>query len=89
MRRKLFLLSFLLSTVAIAPSSFADSSDVFATKSLQQRIAANEELRKKFADDYTDFKDYLSKEYNFDYSVDMTYLLQSGAPNGKKPRSNL
>lgn len=84
MRRKLFLLSFLLSTVAIAPSSFADLSDVFATKSVQQRIAANEELRKKFADDYTDFKDYLSKEYNFDYSVDMTYLLQSGAPGGKK-----
>ncbi len=37
-----------------------------------------------FGKDYADFKDYLNKEYGFDYSVDVSYMPQRGAPNGRK-----
>lgn len=57
-------------------------------KNVQQRIATNQTRRNHiFSDigrDYTAFKNRLSKEYGFDYSVDVSYLAQHGAPNGKQ-----
>lgn len=64
------------------------SSDVKQPKSAKQRVAANHERRNlSFTDagkDYTDFKNYLAKEYGFDYSVDVSYMGQRGAPSGDK-----
>lgn len=57
-------------------------------KSAKQRVAANVERRNHsfsdFLDDYADFKNRLNKDYNFDYSIDVTYMPQRGAPSGKK-----
>ncbi len=58
------------------------------TKSAKQRVAANKIQRNHlFTDlgnDYTAFKNRLSKDYNFDYAIDISYMPQYGAPNGKK-----
>lgn len=67
----------------------ADSADyIKKNRTAKQRVAANKVRRNKsFSDigqDYTDFKNYLSKKYNIDYSVDVTYMAQRGAPAGKK-----
>lgn len=63
------------------------SNKINAPKSSTQRIAANQQRRNHdftdFGQDYTDFKNKLNKEYNFDYSVDISYMPQVGAPNGK------
>ena len=68
--------------------SSVDNNNIKAPKSVRQRIAANEMRRNHgfsdFAKDYAEFKNRLSKEYNFDYSIDVTYMPQHGAPNGKR-----
>lgn len=90
--------SFLLSSLAICGISLMGSDVLAATadmstvtnqpKSAKQRQAAGQIRRNHdFTDlgkDYTDFKNYLSKEYGFDYSVDVSYMGQRGAPSGKK-----
>lgn len=58
------------------------------TRSAKQRVAANQIRRNHFFSDlgeqYTAFKNMLNKKYNLDYSVDVSYMPQYGAPNGKK-----
>lgn len=58
------------------------------TRSAQQRIAANQIRRNHLFSDlgqsYTDFKNKLNKDYGFDYAVDVSFMPQYGAPNGKK-----
>lgn len=58
------------------------------SKSAQQRVAANQHRRNHsftdFGQAYTDFKNWLNKEYNFDYSVDVSYMAQRATPSGKK-----
>ena len=68
----------------VSSDTYADAvihssdKDINAPKSVRQRIAANETRRNHrfsdFAKDYADFKNRLSKEYNFDYSIDVSYL---------------
>ena len=59
-----------------------------SARSSQQRIAANRQRRNHrftdFGQVYTDFKNRLNKEYNLDYSVDVSYMAQRAAPSGKK-----
>lgn len=68
-------------------SDHADKS-IKSAKSSRQRVAANQELRNhnfsNFGQDYTDFKNYLNKKYNFDYAIDVSYMGQRGAPAGEK-----
>ncbi len=58
------------------------------TKGSTQRISSSQQRRNHnftdFGQEYTDFKNKLQKEYNFDYSVDISYMPQRGAPNGNK-----
>ncbi len=57
------------------------------TKSAQERSNANRIRRNhsftNFGQAYTDFKNMLNKEYGIDYSVDVSFMPQWGAPNGK------
>lgn len=71
------------------PPKLSTSSEVSQeTRSARQRVAANEVRRNHtfsdFLDDYADFKNKLSKNYGIDYAVDVSYMPQYGAPNGKK-----
>lgn len=54
----------------------------------QQRVSASQYRRNltfsELGNEYSDFKDYLSKEYGFDYAIDVSYMPQRGAPSGKK-----
>ena len=62
--------------------------DTHRPKSAKQRATAGKIRRNhSFSDlgqDYTDFKNKLSKKYGFDYSIDISYMAQRGAPNGRK-----
>ena len=64
------------------------ATNVHRPKSAKQRAAAGNIRRNHdFTDlgqEYTDFKNRLNKDYGFDYSVDISYMAQRGAPNGKK-----
>lgn len=66
-----------------------DSNVDKKTRSAQQRVAANQIRRNHLFSDlgqsYTDFKNKLNKDYGFDYAVDVSFMPQYGAPNGKKP----
>lgn len=57
-------------------------------RSVEQRIAAADRRRSHtFSDlgkEYSDFKDYLQKEYGLGYAVDVSFMPQYGAPSGKK-----
>ena len=56
-------------------------------KSAQQRIKANQIRRNHsftdFGQEYSDFKNMLNKKYGIDYSVDVSFMPQWGAPNGE------
>ncbi len=69
-------------------NSQVSQDQIKAAKSSKQRIAANQERRNHdftdFGQEYTDFKNMLQNKYNLDYSVDISYMPQYGAPNGKK-----
>ena len=69
-------------------SDCATQNCLNAPRSAQQRVAAGTVRRNHtfsdFAQEYTDFKDFLQKEYGFGYAVDVSYMPQYGAPNGKK-----
>lgn len=58
-----------------------------SSKASNNRIKENQKRRNlDFTDlgnEYSEFKNKLSKDYNFDYSIDFSYMPQVGAPNGK------
>ena len=66
----------------------AATQKVRKNRSATQRIAASEHRRAhSFSDlgqEYSDFKDYLQKEYGIGYALDISYMPQYGAPSGKK-----
>src|SRR5574344_3131667 len=87
----IFILSLLLGLFSIDTvlSQTVDSTTIIKqSKSARQRSAAGEIRRNHtFSDlgkDYTDFKNWLNKEYGFNYSIDLSYMPQYGAPNGKQ-----
>ena len=69
-------------------SLIALSAEAASNRGSAQRAAAAEERRNlsftELGDDYTDFKNMLNKKYGFNYSVDVSYMPQRGAPSGKK-----
>ncbi len=89
----LFSLTLLMCTHnALASSSTPEDDDLQnqfqSSKGANSRVSANQELRNlsfsKLGQDYTDFKNSLNKNYGIDYSLDISYMGQRGAPNGKK-----
>ncbi len=79
----------LAQTTAMYASDDSEAADsVKKARSAQQRVAANQIRRNHgFSDifeEYSDFKNRLNKEYGFDYAVDVSFMPQYGAPNGKK-----
>lgn len=58
------------------------------TRSGRQRTAANKIMRNHtfsdFGQEYSDFKNNLNNHYGIEYAVDVSYMPQYGAPNGKK-----
>lgn len=62
------------------------SKTIKQPKSAKQRIAAGIERRNHnfsdFAQDYTDFKNKLSKDYGLNFGVDVSFMGQRGAPGG-------
>ncbi len=83
-----------LIVAAPAPAAAQNNPNAAATqkvrknRSATQRIAASEHRRAhSFSDlgqEYSDFKDYLQKEYGIGYALDISYMPQYGAPSGKK-----
>ena len=64
------------------------SKSVRKSKSAAQRSAAGQ-IRRNFefsqiGDDYAAFKNMLQQNYGLDFSFDISYMGQRGAPNGKK-----
>lgn len=59
-----------------------------SAKGANARTLANSELRNlkfsKLGQDYTDFKNFLAANYGINYSLDISYMGQRAAPNGKK-----
>lgn len=79
------------STMALyedASSHSSQDKSLNQAKSVKQRISANKQRRNhrftNLGDDYTNFKNWLSKEYDIDYSVDVSYMGQHGSPSGKQ-----
>ena len=77
------------SDVSAAGASLTEvQKNINNAKSSKQRIAASQHRRNltfsDFGKEYSDFKNRLNKEYNFDYSVDVSYMAQRGTPSGKK-----
>lgn len=72
--------------LSVSSSVMADESGV--SRSAAQRVADSVKRRNllfsEVGQDYNEFKNYLSQKYNFDYSVDISFLPQRGAPNGRK-----
>ncbi|MBE6458860.1 MAG: carbohydrate porin [Alphaproteobacteria bacterium] len=90
---KLGLLVLLGSSVLatdIAAQEIANAqSQANQSKSAKQRVAAS--IIRRLDNDadnimqgYADFKDYLQKEYGLGFAVDVSFMPQYGAPNGKK-----
>ena len=72
-----------------AVSSVGENNDYLKkNRTAKQRTTADKVRRNKsFSDvgqEYTDFKNFLSKKYNLDYSVAVSYTAQRGSPAGKK-----
>lgn len=59
-----------------------------APKSSVQRVAAGTIRRNHdfsdFGREYSDFKNYLTDKYGFDYGIDVSYMPQRGTPSGRK-----
>lgn len=66
----------------------ASSVQAAANRSAVQRADVAEKRHNltfsAIGDDYADFKNRLNKEYGFSYAVDVSYMPQRGAPNGRK-----
>ncbi len=88
MKIRNYVLPFLGGALVISHSleARADSDDL--PQGAERRVEEASRRRNftfsTFGDDYTAFKNYLSKEYGFDYAVDISYMPQRGAPNGRK-----
>ncbi len=69
-------------------SLIALSAEAASNRGSVQRTAAAEERRNfsfsEIGNDYADFKNMLNKKYGFNYSIDVSYMPQRGAPSGKK-----
>ncbi len=77
------------SDVSASGASFAEvQKNMNAAKGAKQRVAASRHRRNlsftDFGKEYSDFKNWLNKKYNLDYSVDVSYMAQRGTPSGKK-----
>ena len=82
--------------LALLPTFSAFSQEVSADtikaatapKSSTQRTAAGNIRRNHefsdFGKEYSDFKNYLSNKYGFEYGIDVSYMPQRGTPSGKK-----
>lgn len=84
----LFLCSTFVTPVFASDSSTSlDMTEVNKPKSAKQRIAASQIRRNfqfsTFGDAYTSFKNDLQKDYGIDFSFDISYMGQRGAPSGK------
>lgn len=67
----------------------SNSHPIYMSKSARQRIQASAYRRaerdiKDVLQKYSDFKDYLQKEYGLGFAIDFSFMPQYGAPNGKK-----
>ena len=87
----IFSLSLAFSLPALAQETSTPapaSQNVQKSRSAAQRVAASQQKRAHtFSDlgkEYSDFKDYLQNEYGLGYAVDVSFMPQYGAPNGKK-----
>lgn len=86
MRYCLLIGSVLGSLLAGTADVRADSGDL--PQGAQKRV--DDAYRRRnftfsdFGRDYGEFKNYLNREYGFDYSFDVSYMPQRGAPNGRK-----
>lgn len=63
------------------------NNKIAKSKSAAQRSAVSQ-IRRNFqfstlGNDYVDFKNFLNKEYGIDFSADISYMGQRGAPSGK------
>lgn len=84
----LFLCStFVTPAFASDSSTSLDMTEINKPKSAKQRIAASQIRRNfqfsTFGDAYTSFKNDLQKDYGIDFSFDISYMGQRGAPSGK------
>ena len=75
-------------TVSSSTTATEVQNTVKKSRSAQERVASNQIRRNHeftdFGQEYTDFKNKLNKDYGFDYSLDVSYMGQRAAPNGKK-----
>lgn len=59
----------------------------YKAKSAKQRVQTNQTRRNHtftdFGQEYTDFKNMLNEKFGIDYSVDVSFMPQWGAPNGE------
>ena len=69
-------------------SLIALSAEAASSRGSIQRTASSEERRNfsftELGNEYADFKNKLNKKYGFNYSIDVSYMPQRGAPSGKK-----
>ncbi|MBQ8465269.1 MAG: carbohydrate porin [Alphaproteobacteria bacterium] len=97
MKKFIYLCSFCsiitLNSVSLAndQTSVIDMNSITSglnkNKSAAQRSTVSQIRRNlqfsTFGNDYTDFKNFLSNQYGLDFSFDISYMGQRGAPNGK------
>ena len=84
-----FLATLLLSTSVIAQETSVNNFKLSQQpKSSSQRVAAGKiRMNHEFSDwdqKYTDFKNFLSKKYGFEYGIDVSYMPQRATPSGRK-----
>lgn len=73
---------------AYANKNISSNQNLPQAKSARERVAASHVRRNhtfsEFGEDYTNFKNRMSKEYGFDFGADVSFLGQRGAPSGHK-----
>lgn len=73
--------------LAILASFDAGAAEVSSARAAKSRVEQNKIRRNhsftELGDEYTDFKNKLAKDYGIEYSVDVSTMLQRGAPGGK------
>lgn len=95
MKKILYTLSF-CSILSISAPAFGNNTSLNITelnnmlnksKSAQQRVSVSQIRRNltftELGNDYSAFKNKLNKNYGLDFSFDISYMGQRGAPNGK------
>ena len=90
MKTKLLISSALISAILYSPSSFAEniSNALPHQESAKGRVKISETYRRlnfsNLGKDYSDFKDFLQKEYGIGYSLTASFTGQYGSPSGKE-----